>query len=145
MTRSRKSTQQSPALVFADAILSASAKARNEELRDALGELVKRRLRKPKKVLIGYLNVATGEVRPVSQPKAQRRSPRRVAFKRYTATQMTDTSRYGTFRRYMITTIRAHNDTLSANAEHAKCDNPKFAKNKLDFNWAADNGYITFE
>jgi hypothetical protein len=62
----------------------------------------------------------------------------------YDSTTQPDVSRYGTFRRYMITTIRAHNDTRSANAAHALCDNPSFAKNKLDFNWAADNGYINW-
>jgi hypothetical protein len=44
----------------------------------------------------------------------------------------------------MIATIRAHTNTRAANQCPCACDNPAFAKNRLDFNWAADNGYITF-
>lgn len=106
----------------------------------ALGKLIKARLTKPRPVPTQY-----GVVPVLGQAKAVRRSPRRLGrFRAYTPTTKPDVSRYGTFRKYMISTIRAHTDTRAANNAHATCDNPAFAKNKLDFNWAADNGYITF-
>jgi hypothetical protein len=53
-----------------------------------------------------------------------------------------DTSRPGTWRNYMLATIRAHKSTAEANAAHAKSG--KFSGNKLDFNWSAKQGYIAF-
>lgn len=79
-----------------------------------------------------------------SPPTKQRRSPRRIKFRMYEATSKTDISRSGTFRRYMLATIRKHSNTASAAREHELCDVPEFAKNKLDFNWAADNGFINW-
>lgn len=53
-----------------------------------------------------------------------------------------DTSRDGTWRNYMLATIRAHSSTSAANAAHAKSG--KFSGNKLDFNWSAKQGYIVY-
>jgi hypothetical protein len=126
--------------------------APSKDIAGALKALVIARLRKPARTTqtphwpkpwdFGDVPAKAG----VRGMGGHRRSPRRLGKVRfYKATAMPDVSRYGTFRRYMISTIRAHNDTRSANAAHALCDDPKFAKNKLDFNWAADNGYITWE
>lgn len=60
----------------------------------------------------------------------------------YKATKKEDVSRDGTFRKYMISTIRAHTDTETAKAAHAKSG--QYAKDKLNFNWAEQNGFITW-
>lgn len=75
----------------------------------------------------------------------KRRSARRIGrVKAYTPTTKPDYSRPGTFRHYMIKTIREHSNTLAANDAHSTCTEPSYAKNRLDFNWAADNGYINW-
>jgi hypothetical protein len=125
-------------------VAKAVASAPTGKLADALGALVAARLRKPTRTTQPTPSALPMQ-RPTPTPSTSRRSPRRLGKVRfYDSTTQPDVSRYGTFRRYMITTIRAHNDTRSANAAHALCDNPSFAKNKLDFNWAADNGYINW-
>lgn len=74
---------------------------------------------------------------------ATRRRARRIGRnKAYMPTSKVDVSRLGTFRHYMIATIRKHHSTRAAELEHQGCTDPKFAKNRLDFNWAADNGFI---
>lgn len=81
---------------------------------------------------------------PSEHNERQRRSPRRLGrYRAYTPTAKPDVSRLGTFRHYMLSTIRKHSDTVAANNEHADCDRADWASKKLDFNWAADNGYIT--
>lgn len=64
------------------------------------------------------------------------------AVRTYKATKKEDVSRDGTFRKYMISTIRAHTDTDSAKAAHAKSG--QYAKDKLNFNWAEQNGFIAW-
>jgi hypothetical protein len=123
---------------FAVAIAKHAKSARKDDLARAVGDIVKARLRKPKPQ-------APKTYTPVPLPKP-RKSPRRLGkFRSYTPTAKPDYSRPGTFRTYMISTIRAHTNTRAANEAHALCTEPAFAKNKLDFNWAADNGYITFD
>jgi len=128
------------------------ATAPSEKIAAALKAFVLAKLRKPVRTTPASpawpkpWDFGDVPAKPAPRAGGQRRSPRRLGKVRfYTATAQPDVSRYGTFRRYMITTIRAHTDTRSANAAHAQCDNPAFAKNKLDFNWAADNGYINWK
>jgi hypothetical protein len=124
-----------------------------QELMDGLKDLVLLRLRRPQRTTqptpdpIGAVNASVpwSESRVVTGSSRPRRAsrPRRLGrIKFYEATSKLDVSRSGTFRRYMISTIRAHTNTCDANRTHEECSNPQFAKNKLDFNWAADNGYI---
>lgn len=77
-------------------------------------------------------------------PRRKRSLRRRGRTQSYVATTKVDTSRLGTFRHYMLKLIREHSDTWSAERAHATCENPKFAKNRLDFSWAASEGYIDF-
>lgn len=132
-----------------EASAKASRKSTAKAIAKPLAALVKARLRtraerppEPFKKLIGHLNARTGKFEPLAKP---RRAPiRRGRVKAYTPTAKVDISRLGTFRHYMLATIRAHSNTLAAEEAHASCDDPKFAGKKLDFGWAAAEGYITF-
>lgn len=140
--------KRSPEDEFRAVIGASYANVPVAELAEALGKLVKRRTAKPRTVSVGKDGRPKPYVgqSPSASGSAPRAKPRRIGkTRRYIKTNKLDMSRVGTFRRYMISIIRAHTDTASANAYHATCDNPKFAKNKLDFNWAVDNGYITWE
>lgn len=128
-----------------EAVAAIAVAAPLDDLADALGELVKRRLCKPQPQPMSMSPSAAHQAYR-QQRAAQRAKPRRVGkLQRYTVTGKWNDARFGTFRHYMIRTIIAHTDTRAADAAHATCDNPKFAKNKLDFRWAADNGYITLD
>lgn len=76
--------------------------------------------------------------------KAQRTvSAKDFAYSRAaTADAKLATVRPDTFREYMVTTILAHKDTASAKAAHAKSG--KYSNERLNFNWARANGYITY-
>lgn len=133
---------------FAAHVAKLSAKADRKALGKAVGALTKARLTKrtaPKPERIDDPARTEARALVADIAKRQRRSPRRLGrYRAYTPTQKPDVSRLGTFRHYMLSVIRKHSDTNAANTEHSACDNPSWAKNKLDFNWAADNGYITF-
>lgn len=76
---------------------------------------------------------------------SKRRSPRKLGRIRfYTPTDKVDVSRLGTWRHHMISVIRRHTNTRDAQLENTNHDNPKFASQRLDFNWAADNGFINW-
>lgn len=78
-------------------------------------------------------------------PKAAAKLPRKAASRgdrAYKSTDKPDTSKAGSFRTYMISTIRAHKSTEAAKAAHAKSG--QFAHERLNFNWAAQHGYIAF-
>lgn len=60
--------------------------------------------------------------------------------RKYKATKKEDNSKPESFRRYMISTIRAHGTTSAAKAAHAASG--KFGHERLNFKWAHDNGYI---
>lgn len=127
-----------------------AAKSSSKEIAGALGRLVSARLKTRQRTTqqspCDPFVPTPAQLAALLNMQRHRKAARRVGkMRRYTATTKPDYSRPGTFRTYMISTIRAHTDTQSANAAHALCDNPSFAKNKLDFNWAADNGYITFD
>lgn len=79
-----------------------------------------------------------------SLPRKARSTRRRGRNQNYVSTGKTDISRLGTFRHYMIRLVREHSCTWDAERAHAVCDNPKFAKNRLDFAWMAAEGYIEF-
>lgn len=146
--------KQSPVDLFKATISAAYADVSQPDLSDALGKLLRRKLAKPRVLPTGpdgrppryveQLSPSGQAAVAAAMADERRRKARRVGkYRRYTTTTKVDHSRVGTFRRYMIATIRAHGNTALANAAHAVCDNPKFSKNKLDFNWAADSGYIT--
>lgn len=89
-------------------------------------------------------DVAAGKRQPAApkaaKPKAEPRGPRSTASQTYKPGPKVDESRPGTFRRYMLSTILAHRDTDSAKAAHAQSG--QHQKDKLNFKWAHDNGYI---
>ena len=132
-------------------VAKARKAAPDKELASALGDLLLARLHK--RAVQGIQRILDSAPRSSPPPSQQqrgvpraRRSPRRLGRIRfYTPTAKVDVSRLGTFRHYMLSVIRKHGDTRSADAEHAQCDNPKFSKNRLDYNWAADNGYIDWK
>ena len=140
-----KAKAKDPDAMFAEAIAKINAGASSAVLAPAIAAIVKARR--------GSAPAAprpTPAPRPLPslppRPATPRAAPRRTGkTRRYSPTGKVDTSRVGTFRRYMLTTIRSFTNTAEANRANAACTVPKFAKNKLDFNWAADNGYITWE
>lgn len=81
-----------------------------------------------------------GKARTEKAPK--NKAPSRGASRAYKLGARKDESKPDTFRRYMLSTIMAHKDTDSAKAAHAK--SKQYPNHKLDFNWAAQQGYIAF-
>lgn len=78
----------------------------------------------------------------VPAPRPAKRAPRRTGrWQAYTPTGLPVLSRRGTFRTFMLQTILAHRDTASARRAHLLSG--EYPTHKLDFRWAADNGYIT--
>lgn len=72
--------------------------------------------------------------------KRRRAVPR---IQRYAATGKPDTSRYGTFRNYMLTTIiLAHDEVSAARAAHIRSG--QHADQTINFAWAEKEGYIRF-
>ena len=145
----------SPQAAFTKAVTAASRKSSSKAIASALGELVKARLKshqrpKPEAFRMTTLPDGTRRAVPpdtdtlakVAFPRRRRSLRRRGRNQSYRVTAKVDISRLGTFRHYMLTTIRKHTSTWDAENEHEGCDNPKFAKNKLDFSWAAAEGYI---
>ena len=140
---------------FTTYVSAIAAKADPSELSTTLGKLVSARLRK--RSVAEVARQLRREAGPrsdtwgteaaldasLARSVTKRRRARRIGrAKPYTPTTKVDISRLGTFRHYMIQTIRKHSNTADAEREHNECDNPKFSKNRLDFNWAADNGFI---
>lgn len=76
-------------------------------------------------------------------PKATKnKAPSRGTDRSYTRGKTAINAKPDSWRYHMLTTITSAKDTASAKASHAK--SKKFADRKLDFNWAASQGYITF-
>lgn len=76
-------------------------------------------------------------------PKAAKnKQPARGTDRSYTVGKTKNTAKADSWRGYMLTTIMGCKDTAAAKAKHAKAG--KFSDKKLDFNWAASQGYITF-
>jgi stage V sporulation protein SpoVS len=128
---------------FTAHVLAASAKSSAKPIAKALGALVAARLRKRQRTTQQTYRAAP-VLDTVKAVKTRRSARRRGRNQHYRVTAKVDISRLGTFRHYMLATIRKHEWTWNAETEHADCDNPKFAKNKLDFSWAAAEGYIEF-
>jgi hypothetical protein len=127
---------------FQTHVARAAKQADVKALRGALGALVKARLRKRQR---------RPERPPVPiaaqpKPRPQRRSPRRLGrYRAYEVTTKTNYTRSGTWTHHMISVIQAHTDTRAATLANESCDDSKFAAKRLDFNWAADNGYINWK
>jgi hypothetical protein len=85
---------------------------------------------------------ATGKGKPRAEKASKAKQPSRGVARKYTLAGRKDESKPGTFRTYMLSTIMGHKDTESAKAAHAKSG--KYPDHKLDFNWAAQQGYIKF-
>ena len=76
-------------------------------------------------------------------PKAAKnKAPSRGAERDYTVGKTEVTAKPDSWRGYMLTLMRKHGNTAKAKAAHAKSG--KFSSNKLDFNWAAAQGYIVW-
>jgi hypothetical protein len=129
---------------FAAEVRALAAKAKPKPLAEALGAILTAKPAPPRRVIPAEPTPTPtgGSWKPATRTRRSRRVPR---FQRYTPTGKRNDARFGTFRHYMIATILAHGDVNAASFAHGKCDNPKFAKNKLDFAWAATNGYITLD
>jgi hypothetical protein len=132
---------------FAAEVRALAKKTKPKPLAEALGALLAAKPEQPRFTprVIPTTPVPTptgGSWKTATRTRRGRRVPR---FQRYTPTGKRNDARFGTFRHYMIATILAHGDVNAASFAHGKCDNPKFAKNKLDFAWAATNGYITLD
>lgn len=81
-----------------------------------------------------------GKARTAKAGKAKQ--PSKGAERTYKPGSKKNEAKPGTFRHYLLSSILAHKDTASAKAAHAK--GKHFRDRKLDFNWAASQGYITF-
>lgn len=76
-------------------------------------------------------------------PKAKaNKQPSAGANRAYTKGKTAINAKPGSWRHHMLTTMQKAKDTDSAKAAHAKSGN--FSANKLDFNWAASQGYIVW-
>lgn len=76
-------------------------------------------------------------------PKAEKnKAPARGADRDYTRGKTEIKANPESWRHHMITIICKNTNTAKAKAAHAKSG--KFSNNKLDFNWAAANGYINW-
>lgn len=76
-------------------------------------------------------------------PKAAKnKAPARGADRDYTRGKTEIKANKDSWRYHMLTMITKHTNTAKAKAAHEKSG--KFSSNKLDFNWAAAQGYITF-
>jgi hypothetical protein len=133
---------------FEAAVRAASGKADAKAIAAALGKLVKAKLASRQRPTqpspaIPPRTFAPAAPTTTARNSLRRRSVRRGKNQRYAATGKVDISRLGTYRHYMLRVIREHDNTWAAEAAHAQCDNPKFAKNRLDFGWAAAEGFIT--
>lgn len=139
-----------------------------KELAEALGDLVLKRLRDAKvrelDAVVRRCPAPTPTAWPDPYPdRPDRQAPapmspsrarstprarggrRRGRIQNYEVTGKRNDARWGTWRHYMINMVLKHTSTLSAEIDHeTNCDNPKFAKNRLDFGWCAANGFINF-
>jgi hypothetical protein len=86
---------------------------------------------------------ASKSSKKTSAPKAAKnKAPSAGSNKPYKLGKTKNTAKPDSWRYHMLSTIQSAKDTDSAKAAHAK--SKKFSANKLDFNWAAAQGYIIF-
>lgn len=80
----------------------------------------------------------------VKAPKAEKnKAPSKGVDRQYKVNAKAENkARPDSWRYHMTQMITGSTDTASAKAKHVKSG--KFSANKLDFNWAANNGFITF-
>lgn len=80
-----------------------------------------------------------------SAPKTERKAsaPKPAADRAYAKGTKAVEAKDGSWRKYMLDTIRAHKSTNDAKAAHKASG--QFAGQALDFNWAAKEGYITWK
>lgn len=80
--------------------------------------------------------------KPAAPKAAKNKAPARGADRDYTRGKTAIVAKPDSWRHHMLTVITKHGNTAKAKAAHEKSG--KFSGNKLDFNWAAAQGYITF-
>lgn len=88
---------------------------------------------------------AKGKATPAPKGKAtpaKAAKPAPGADRTYKHGPKANDARVGTWRAAMLGVILAHTSTAKANAAQAKAR--EFSDRKLDFNWCAKEGYITF-
>lgn len=84
-----------------------------------------------------------GKTAKAAAPKAAKnKQPSAGSNRAYKLGATKNTAKADSWRGYMLTTIMGSKDTDSAKAAHAK--GKQFADKKLDFNWAAAQGYIVW-
>lgn len=87
-------------------------------------------------------SAAKGKATPAAKA-GKNKQPSKGAERSYTVVAKTENkARADTWRHHMTSMIVSATDTAAAKAKHAKSG--KFPGNKLDFNWAANNGFIKF-
>lgn len=135
-------------------VAKAAKSAPTDSLASAVGALVKARLRKAerRKADRSFAGQAGGDrfgtpaaMDPSgfgSKPQRRAKPYRSGRVRAYTPTNKWNDARRGTFRHYMLATIMAHSDTASA--ERAHRDSGAHVGKKLDFTWAANNGFINW-
>lgn len=142
------------AKAFAAAVTKSSknsARSSSQEMASALAGLVKARLRKrsePKPQTYGRAPLGGGGISlgfdMAGAERSRRRRSRRVRsgrLMRWRNTDKIDVSRIGTFRHYLISTVRKYDNSYDALAAHADSE---YASKKLDIGWVAAEGFIEF-
>lgn len=145
MARAKTKTPDLAALVA-----KAAKSAPCDAIASAVGKLVSKRLAKPKeRSFAGQAGRGDRDGTPAFMDPstgASKRSHRRSGFAKgsraraYTKGKAND-ARPGTFRWTMLHVMHQHSDTRSAELAHADSDS-QYKNKKLDFTWAAANGYI---
>ena len=86
---------------------------------------------------------AKGGAAKAAAPKAgKNKAPARGADRDYSKGSTPIKAAAGSWRHHMLITITKYSNTAKAKAAHEKSN--KFSGNKLDFNWAAAQGYINW-
>lgn len=85
---------------------------------------------------------ATGKGKARTTKAAANKQPSKGLDRKYKNAGRKDESKPDTFRRYMLTTIMSHKNTAAAKEAHKASG--QYPTHKLDFNWAAQQGYIAF-
>lgn len=80
--------------------------------------------------------------KPAAPKAAKNKQPARGADRDYAKGKTAITAKPDSWRHHMLTVIQKHTNTAKAKAAHEKSG--KFSGNKLDFNWAAAQGYIAW-
>lgn len=114
-------------------------------LAKALGVLVKTRLAKANKPKPIRSGADYAKATPATPRAPAARRTRRGRNQYYTVTGKRNATRSGTWTHYMINAILGYTSTWDAERFHATCENAKFRDKRLDFGWAAKEGYIALD